>query len=145
MKKIHSRRKTLKAIGYSSLAGLLPVGMAGCNWHQNTMEPIAQRMISLLFYIEKAQPIGLLYIAEAPALQGKTYEQLTEILLERLQLSQGDLTAENMDLIDTKMQEVVHQDFMDEDIVLLRGWMLSRTELTLCALAAVFNSQLTGT
>ncbi len=139
---VYARRKTLKVIGYSSLMTVIPVGIGGCNRSQNSLELIAQQMISVLFYVEKAQKIGLLYISESPALQGQTYEQLTELLLERLQLSQGDITAENMDLIDARMKAAVHRDFMDEDVVLLRGWMLSRTELILCALAAIFNSTL---
>ncbi len=137
---IHSRRKTIKIIGYSSLISVLPVGMAGCNWNQVSLEAIAERMISLLFYSKKAQKIGALYIAEAPELQGQTAEQLTERILDRLQLSQSEVSHEDMALIETKIKKTVHQDFMNDDFVILRGWMVSRTEITLCALASVFYS-----
>jgi hypothetical protein len=134
-----SRRGALRVIGCSSLVSLLPFGIAGCNWSQVPLKAIAQRMLSLLFYPEKAKEIGLLYIAEVPTVQGQTYEQLTEALLERLGLEQSQLSVENMALIDEKIKAVVHQDFMNEDVVILRGWMLSRTELMLCVLATVFQ------
>jgi hypothetical protein len=134
-----SRRGALRVIGCSSLVSLLPFGIAGCNWSRAPLKAIAQRMVSLLFYPEKAKEIGLLYIAEVSTVQGQTYEQLTEALLERLGLEQSQLSVENMALIDEKIKAVVHQDFMDEDVVILRGWMLSRTELMLCALATVFQ------
>lgn len=130
-----SRREALRVIGCSSLVSLLPFSIAGCNWSRVPLKAIAQRMVSLLFYPEKAKEIGLLYIAEVSTVQGQTYEQLTEALLERLGLEQSQLSVENMALIDEKIKAVVHQDFMDEDVVILRGWMLSRTELILCALA----------
>ena len=130
-----SRREALRVIGCSSLVSLLPFSIAGCNWSRVPLKAIAQRMVSLLFYPEKAKEIGLLYIAEVSTVQGQTYEQLTEALLERLGLEQSQLSVENMALIDEKIKTVVHQDFMDEDVVILRGWMLSRTELILCALA----------
>ena len=133
-----SRRGALRAIGCSSLVSLLPFGIAGCNWSRGPLEAIAQRMVSLLFYPEKAKELGLLYIAEVSTVQGQTYEQLTEALLERLGLEQSQLSVDSMALIDEKIKAVVHQDFMDEDVVILRGWMLSRTELMVCALAAMF-------
>lgn len=131
-----SRRVVLRAIGCTSLVSLLPF-VAGCSWKQDPLEAIAERMVSLLFHPERAKEIGLLYIAEDTVIQGQTYEQLTEDLLERLDLEQSQLSLENMALIDERIASVVRQDFMDEDIVMLRGWMLSRTELMLCALAAV--------
>lgn len=130
-----SRREALRVIGCSSLVSLLPFSIAGCNWSRVPLKAIAQRMVSLLFYPEKAKEIGLLYIAEVSTVQSQTYEQLTEALLERLGLEQSQLSVENMALIDEKIKAVVRQDFMDEDVVMLRGWMLSRTELILCALA----------
>lgn len=134
-----SRRGALRAIGRSSLVALLPFGIAGCNWSRDPLDAIAQRMVSLLFHPEKAKEIGLLYIAEVSTVQGQTYEQLTEALLDRLGLEQSQLSVENMALIDETIEAVVHQDFMNEDIVILRGWMLSRTELMLCALAVLLQ------
>lgn len=132
-----SRRAALRTIGCTSLASLLPFAIAGCTWEQDPLEAIAERMVSMLFHPEQAKEIGLLYIAEDSVVQGQTYQKITGSLLERLGLEQSQLSAENMALIDERIESAVRQDFLDEDIIILRGWMLSRTEIMLCALAAV--------
>lgn len=96
-------------------------------------------MVSSLFHIEKSQEIGLLYLADSSIAEGHTYPQLTKILLARLQLTQNMVSTQNTKVLDRKIKERVRQDFMDEDIVILQSWMLSRTEVTLCALAALLN------
>ncbi len=127
-----SRRTFLKVIGTTAAVGLLPIYLVGCS--KVDINTAGAQMMAELDHIDIASEIGAMYIEQTADLQSATYEQIAQIMLNKLALtiSKKDLTA-----LSARLREQVNQDFISENVVIIDGWMLSNTEATLCALASV--------
>ncbi|MDX2487244.1 MAG: hypothetical protein QNL03_07100 [Gammaproteobacteria bacterium] len=92
-------------------------------------------MTGNLNHPEKAREIGNIYINKTPEVQQQTAEQLTENLLSSLNINSENITGNTLTSLDDLLRKQIRQDFINENVVIVNGWMLSRTELMLCALA----------
>lgn len=75
-----------------------------------------------------ARPIARLYLAAAPA------ERRADVLLDELQRAAGAGHRSGASLA-AALQDAMVRDFETGDVMQLDGWVLSRTECRLCALA----------
>lgn len=95
----------------------------------------SERLAGLLRHEESARIVGREYLRVVPAEASRRV--LTSRVVERL--PGGPRTVDTVS--DGRLYELLLrstlQDFEEERIVELRGWVLSRTEARLCALAAL--------
>ena len=136
-----SRRAFLKTVASTSLITGLPLSLVSCG-HEDSLEATARYLIGQLEFPETANKVGRLYITLTPEIEKQSYENLTENILSILDVELDTLSTENFSLLDEKIREKVHQDFVDENVVKLKGWMLSKTEAMLCALASTYSKNL---
>ncbi len=136
-----SRRTFLKTVASTVLVSSVPLSLISCG-SKDSLEAIAKHLISQLEFPEEANKVGRLYITLAPEIEKQSYEALTEGVLAMLGVKLDTLSTENLGFLDSKIREKVHQDFVDENVVKLKGWMLSKTEATLCALASAYSKNL---
>ena len=83
-----------------------------------------------------AKAVGRQYLADycTPGGGGETVDAIAPLLLSRLQASgreAGDLRA--------ALAAEIRKDYRNRDIVTVDGWVLSRSEARLCALAAIYG------
>jgi len=135
----YSRRDVLKIATSSAFITLVSVVSVGCDVGGISLETVAKRKIEVLNYPKTARDIGATYIKQRPHLQGQTFEHFTEQLLTSLELDLKDMSPEMLDSLDARLSKQVRRDFENEKVVIVRGWMLSETEITLCSLAATID------
>lgn len=131
-----SRRDVLKLATCSSLVTVVSGLSAGCGLVGPDLEEVAQRMIETLNHRDRASEIGEAYMAQAPDIRGQTREQLAGKLLDILGLDAGEISHDMLESLEDRLGNRVRRDFLEEDVVILGRWMLSRTETLLCVLAA---------
>jgi hypothetical protein len=132
-----SRRGFLKVTSYSALLTMVTVMTAGCSRDKNDLDIVAQRLIALLNHPERARELGAMYNAQLTETQPPSDEELTRQLLAKLGFDPKIITGHTLDTLETRFRQQVRQDFDDENIVIVKGWMLSKTEIMLCSLAAI--------
>ncbi len=128
-----SRRNVLKLAAAVPLLSLLP---AGCSKSQPDIQMAGERMMKVLNHPEKAREIGAMYLRQTGSGVLPSFEQLTLDLMKTLQLNPDALSSKILRTIRSRLSKQVRQDFAEENIIILQGWMLSETELKLCALWA---------
>lgn len=132
----YSRRDILKIATSSALVTTSALLSNSCSQKKADLETVAKKMTEVLNHPLEARKIGEQYLAQAPSYLHKSYEQLTRELLVILNLHPEDIPVETLPSLDTRLSAQVRQDFVDENIVIIDNWMLSRTEVMLCVLAA---------
>ena len=133
-----TRRDILKLAASSTAVTLLSAATSGCGLWKSNLDQAAENMIELLDYPERAREIGAVHIARSAELQQLSYEQWTRQLLAILGIDPESLSKDTLSLLHSLLREQIHQDFVDENVVIVNRWMLSDTELKLCSLAASY-------
>jgi len=134
-----SRRSILKIASSSTFVTVLSGFSSGCGTGRADLETITRHMISMLHYPKHAHRIGTSYISQTPRLQEKSFEHLTREILATLGHDQDDLPKEHLESLPTRLREQVRKDFVHENVVVVDGFMLSKTEALLCSLVATYN------
>lgn len=132
----YSRRTFLKLATCT-----LFLGSSGCSLGRPGWEETAERMIATLNYPDRARLIGSLYIDETHDVRELTAEQWTGRLLKVLKLEPEQITKENLDSLADQIRQKVRQDFVDENVVIVKAYMFSKTEIMLCSLVASYALQ----
>jgi hypothetical protein len=132
-----SRREFLQISTSSIIVTILPALAAGCSTDNKNIDIAARRLIEVLNYPKKAREIGEIYINQTPETKQRTIDNLTRKILTTLDIDPEIITDKNGSSLHERLQKQVRQDFIDENIVIVNGWMLSRTEISLCSLAAM--------
>lgn len=128
---VSRRRAILGAVSAMSLP-LTPV-TAKAGWRLMTPEC---RLASLIASNRaSARAIGRAYL-EAHTHEANT-DSLVKAVLTRLDLSVTVMLTMGQSALKARADGAVRDDFGSEDTVMLEGWVLSRTELRLCALVAL--------
>jgi hypothetical protein len=120
------RRRFILALGVGGGVGAL-AGAWGVGLHRAS---VVDQLRSLLLDVEGAREIGLVYLSKVP--EERDPDALGALITEGINwpvLSGGDARQ----LLDAR----IRRDFASEEVVRLHGWILSRTEARLCALAAL--------
>jgi len=133
-----TRRDILKLAASSTAVTLLSGVSSGCGLWKSDLEQAAENMIELLDYPERAREIGAVHIARSEELQQLSYEQWTRQLLAIFGIDPENISKDTMSSLHSQLREKIHQDFIDENVVIVNRWMLSDTELKLCSLAASY-------
>ena len=132
-------RRTFLNLASSTLFTTMFAVSSGCSLGKTKLEQIAERMIEVLNYPARARLIGLLYIDGLPDVRELTFEQWTKRLLNVLNLDPENISREVLRSLDARLRKQVRQDFVNEDVVIVRGFMFSSTEIMLCSLAATYT------
>jgi len=105
-----------------------------------SLKEITRYLAGLLRHPEAAGQLGRKYIEIDSAVKSLSLEQLTKMVLQ-------DIGLDNMKEPDTRLEEIgkmltnkVRQDFADETVVIVDGWLLSKTEARLCALLHLYRN-----
>ena len=131
-----SRRTFLKLA-----SSTLVIASSGCGFGKPDWEEIAERMISMLHYPERARLIGSLYLESNPDVRDLSFEQWASRLLRELELEPEQITDDTLkNSLHDRIRQQVRRDFVNENIVIVKGYMFSRTEIMLCSLAAAYLS-----
>ena len=132
-------RRTFLNLASSTIFTTMFMFLSGCNLGKSKLEQIVERMIEMLNYPHRARMIGLRYINEVPDVRELTFEQWAKKLLTALNLDPDNISREILRSLDVRLRKQVRQDFVNEDVVIVSGFMFSSTEITLCALAAIYT------
>jgi hypothetical protein len=95
----------------------------------------SERLARLLNHEESARIVGREYLRLVPAEASRRV--LTSRVVERLPCGFRTMDAVSDDRLHELLLRGTLEDFEEERIVELRGWVLSRTEARLCGLAAL--------
>ncbi len=133
-----SRRGFLKAGLILGGAGLVGGGL----YYKQVMHSraMAELLVYFLDYPELARAVGRGLLESDPATQPVSLDQMTGMVLQRIDLSEAQLRDMTRSELLKRLQQQVHSDFVNEQIVLTNGWLLSRTEAYLCSLQAMISS-----
>jgi hypothetical protein len=134
---MNSRRGFLKT-------GLLlgSAGLVGGGLHYKQLmhsREMAEQLVYFLDYPELARRVGQGLLESDQALQAVSPDQMTGIILQRINMSEAQLPGMAPNELLKRLQQQVHSDFVNEQIVLTNGWLLSRTEAYLCLLQATIS------
>jgi hypothetical protein len=125
------RRHILAAIG---AAGALIPGLRGAPGFAAVPDPAVERLVSLFKHRDSARAIGSAYLALRPE------EADAEDLVQLISNASGDpmVTAHATEAeLRAWLRRRQAHDFANGRIVKLDGWLLSATEVRLCALTAL--------
>jgi hypothetical protein len=124
------------------LLGLLSSGVAACIWSSagrinltgaDDFERARQLLISLFSERHSVHAIAAAYLGTL-ARERASPEALTQAILGHMSISSA--AAMTVPAIRRIIAERIQLDFLCDNIVCIDGWMLSKTEACLCALAA---------
>ena len=128
---ICTRRTFLKAACSTAL-----LASTGCGFSDNKREKIAAQLMDSLDHPERARMIGDLYFEGTPDSRDLSVAQWTERALDSLGIDADSLDTENLSSLDERIRQQVRRDFTEENVVVVKGFLLSQTEIMLCALTA---------
>lgn len=101
------------------------------------IEEIARYLTGLMRHPQAAAHIGSSVIQTDAAIRSLSPEQLTALILRETGLGDADRLEVGLDEVGRIIKKRVRQDFADETVVTVNGWLLSQTESRLCALVAL--------
>ena len=136
-----SRRKFLLLSG--GIAGFLAAA-TDLTWPsllwQDQEKTLHSRLIALLHHANSARMIGQIYLQRYPQ-DADVRVLLKKVVADTSSNSLSDgadwlRSASDRDLMDV-LQRRIRQDFTEERVVKLHGWILSATEARLCALTVL--------
>ncbi len=104
---------------------------------------IAKQLVSYLQVHHLANIIGASLIAQDETLQGMNIDQLIDLVLDDAALSRGGIFEFKPAFQLETFHRQVRKDFIDENILLVNGWVLSATEAHMCALLHRYHNPLT--
>lgn len=119
-------------IGWLGLASLLPT-VAARPLPSAADEDLCRRLASLARYpTESARAIGRAYLGAVP--EEGCADRLRRMLGRAIASSGQEAAALSDESLAAVLRRVIQADFESDEIVSVRGWILSRTEARLCAL-----------
>ena len=128
---IKSRRLLLRGIfGSACMVSILQ----GCASDNNNNIIAVEKLTSTLRHQGVAAHLGRLEVEAKPELQSMTQAQLVANILKSINLDIDAVANANADSIDERLSLKIRQDFSDESVTTVDGWLLSVTEAKICAL-----------
>jgi len=101
---------------------------------------IARQLTGYLQYHHLANVIGDSVIRNDTNLQGLSLQQMIDLVLEEAGLGRSDVSLFSLFNQLETFRNAAREDFMNENIILVDGWVLSSTEAHLCALLHLYLS-----
>lgn len=112
----------------------------GCGILSVDLNTVAKHLVELLRHRDQANKLGKLYLTKHPTLQSETLADVTRVVLSTISLHEDDLSYFSLKKLEPLIAQRVRQDFTEENIVIVDGWMLSHTEASLCVIAYLSKS-----
>jgi hypothetical protein len=132
---VFTRRSILTAIARSSGLALAFAGRSiFASAPASSIQQSAQRLRSLIRDPNSARAIGRIYLREVPAEQDP--EMLTRLILPFMALDAEEAARLDRAALAARFAATVQADFGNGRTIGVHGWILSRTEVRLCALWA---------
>jgi hypothetical protein len=97
----------------------------------------AQRLVRAFAYPESAAELGRAYLATAPREGSATV--LAERIAASLPAGHAAIRTADDSQLESLLAQQLREDFMAGDTVTVDGWIISKTEARLCALAALLT------
>ena len=134
--RVFSRREAIKFAVAATVAVVVQSQLPGAVVLQRTQQALLlARLTALLAHSESAKVIGTEYLLNYP--QEANVHTLLDQIDARITASDGGLFSTPDQHLREQLDGVVRADFAADRIVTLRGWVLSATEVRLCALAVL--------
>jgi len=134
-----SRRTVLKIVTSSTMVPLLAGFSSGCGIGRADLDTTAAHLIQMLHYRQRAKTLGHAFIEQTPRLQDKSHRHFTREILAYLNVSPKNVSKETLHALPDKLRHQVTKDFEQENVVVVNGFMLSKTEALLCSLVATYT------
>ncbi len=136
-----SRRSVLKVVISSVCSSLL---LPGCGTGESKPENAARQIREQLRHHGVAAHLGRLEVEANPKLKSMTPMQLTADVLSSIDLDINAINDAQIDSISERISTRIRQDFTDEAVTTVDGWLLSVTEAKACALVFLDITQSSG-
>ena len=135
MSHLLTRREVLQRLAAAGLIALAPGAASGATAAAlDSVQPLTTRLRGLFTNTKSANAVGLRYLAAAPG-------EADARLLTGLICGTRDRYRRLMEADSGRLRELLieqqKQDFGNGRVVTLEGWILSETEVRLCAIAAI--------
>ncbi len=129
---LQTRRTFVKnALCITATAVIVP----GCGFGgPPSVKEATSYLVGLVRHPEEARKMGSSYLKADEALESVSLHSLTEVILKDVGVDNLNTPGISLETIGRKVASRVRQDFTDETVVTVNGWLLSRTEARLCAL-----------
>lgn len=131
MSDTQNRRSALKKIVASIFAASL---LPGCDNKDRVRQDVVENLSGLLRHPRVAAHLGRLETEANPKLKSVTIEDLVADILSSINLDIDNLSGQEIRTIAEKLTARIRQDFADESVTRVDGWLLSQTEAKVCAL-----------
>ena len=128
---------TRRVVAGGTLFGL--AGWFGARAIGPSLDDAETAILQLLRHEESASHIGHLALASRPEMADRG--ALLTQLLDDLRLDVARATRASADMLGLRLTERIRNDFAELCTISLDGWLLSLTEVRLCALAALNNAR----
>jgi hypothetical protein len=133
-----TRRSALKNIVISIYAALL---LPGCDNNGHRRRIAVENLSNQLRHQTAASHLGRLALEAKPGLKSMTLEELVADILSSISLDLDSLTDEDIGIILENLPNRIRQDFTDEAVTIVDGWLLSQTEAKVCAVVYLNMAQ----
>ena len=100
---------------------------------------MAGLLVSFLEYPQLALTVGQGVLKSDPTAYNISLEQMIDTLLQGINTSRDQLPEMPPEQLLDALHQRVRADFENEQIILVNGWLLSRTEAYLCSLLALLS------
>ena len=126
-----SRRLLIKAIFSGVLAASL---LPACSSQEPKNQLATETLTSLLRHHGVAAHLGRLHVEAEPELASMTKAQLAGDILSSINLNITKIDDTKVELISERLLAKIREDFAQEAVTTVDGWLLSVTEADVCAL-----------
>ena len=99
----------------------------------------AHRLLAVLARPDSARAVGRRYLATVPA--EADHRWLAQEIARSMDLALAELASRPPTVLAQLLRQRIRRDFREQRMRALDGWLLSMTELRLCALAAALDDQ----
>jgi hypothetical protein len=135
--RISRRRMLALALG----VGLWPLARLGSawalpSWVRREVAPGA-RLVALFPHGESARAVGVEYLVSHP--RDADRRVLCRAVADALGYACSDIDSLSDEALRDDLRASIHRDFASDDVVVVGGWILSRTEARICAVAALIT------
>ena len=133
-----SKRSVLKIIVSSICAASM---LSACGTNSRKRRYAIENLVSLLRYQGVAAQLGRLEIEANPELESMTVEQIAADILDTLSIDINTINDAQIDSIKQQLPLKIREDFTNEAVTTIDGWLLSKTEAKVCVLVYLKVSQ----
>jgi hypothetical protein len=135
---MNSRRSFLKT-------GLVLGGtaLAGTGLHiarKADARSIAEKLVQFLDEPDMAKSLGMALVTHDKSMRNMSINRIVDSLFLEIGISRNSVSDITQDSLLANLHTSARTDFIEENIVLIDGWILSRTEAYLCALLYLFET-----